>query len=205
MGSESQWGSEDQTRHTAYEVAVEKTIWFQNRTSTLFEGFISPLAVGGDSSEEIARAVAFRVERGTGTSGRTPGFKDERFEQAPAPTRARSRCMGSQRGELESDARTAWRHDARVGRHGPRRLYIGPARDCHLSTVDRFLAGPSQAPFPVQASGSLRARSISSPKRRLCAARRKERGATPFHTLEFSSIITFVIHPSAGSFRVPLP
>ena len=28
------WGSEDQTRHSAYEVAAEKTIRFQDRTST---------------------------------------------------------------------------------------------------------------------------------------------------------------------------
>ena len=34
--------------HSAYEVAVENTIRFQNRTSTVFEGFISPIAVGGD-------------------------------------------------------------------------------------------------------------------------------------------------------------
>ena len=47
MGAESHWGSEDQTRHSAYEVAVEKTVDFQDRTSTLFEGFISPLAVVG--------------------------------------------------------------------------------------------------------------------------------------------------------------
>ena len=81
MGAESHWGSEDQTRHSAYEVAVEKTIHFQDRTSTLFEGFISPLAVGGDTPEEIARAVALRTERGTSTSARTPGFMDQRFSE----------------------------------------------------------------------------------------------------------------------------
>jgi hypothetical protein len=58
---------------------VESTIRFQNRTSTVFEGFISPSAVGGDTPEEIARAVALRTERATGTSGRTPGFMDKRF------------------------------------------------------------------------------------------------------------------------------
>src|SRR6187401_3520134 len=79
MGSQSHWGSEDQTRHSAYEVAVESTIRFQTRTSTVFEGFISPIAVGGDSPEEIARAVALRTERGTGTSGGTPGVMDKRF------------------------------------------------------------------------------------------------------------------------------
>src|SRR6185436_19830520 len=67
--------------HSAYEVAVEGTIRFQTRTSTLFEGFISPLAVGGDTPEEIARAVAFRTERGTSTSARTPGFMDQRFSE----------------------------------------------------------------------------------------------------------------------------
>ena len=81
MGAESHWGSEDQTLHSAYEVAVEKTIRFQNRTSTLFESFISPIAVGGDAPEEIARTVALRTERGTGTSSRTPGFMDERFAE----------------------------------------------------------------------------------------------------------------------------
>ena len=81
MGKESHWGSEDQTRHSAYEVALEKTIRFQNRTSTVFEIFISPIAVGGDTPEEIARAVALRVERGTGTSGRTPGVMDQRFAE----------------------------------------------------------------------------------------------------------------------------
>jgi hypothetical protein len=81
MGSESHWGSEDPKRHSAYEVAVEKTIRFQTRTSTLFESFISPIAVGGDTPEEIARAVALRTERGIGTSGRTPGFMDKRFGQ----------------------------------------------------------------------------------------------------------------------------
>ena len=79
MGSQSHWWSEEQTRHSACEVAVESAIRFQTRTSTLFESFISPIAVGGDSPEEIARAVALRVERGTGTSGRTPGFMDKRF------------------------------------------------------------------------------------------------------------------------------
>ena len=52
---------------------------FQTRTSTLFESFISPIAVGGDDPEEIARTVALRVERGTGTSGRTPGFMHDEY------------------------------------------------------------------------------------------------------------------------------
>jgi len=77
MGSQSHWGSEDPKRHSAYEVAVESTIRFQNRTSTLFESFISPTAVGGDTPEEIARTVALRTERGS--SGRTPRFMDKRF------------------------------------------------------------------------------------------------------------------------------
>jgi len=37
------------------------------------------ISVGGDTPEEIARAVALRIERGTGTTGRTPGFMDKRF------------------------------------------------------------------------------------------------------------------------------
>jgi hypothetical protein len=83
MGSESHWGSEDPKRHRAYEVAVEKTIRFQNRTSTLFESFISPIAVRGDTPEEIARtlrcepseapaAVAARL--GSWTSGSVNSF-----------------------------------------------------------------------------------------------------------------------------------
>jgi hypothetical protein len=84
MGSQSHWGSEDQVLHSAYEVAVEKTIRFQNRTSTLFESFISPIAVGGDTPEEIARTVALRTERGTSTSGRTPGVMDQRFAELKA-------------------------------------------------------------------------------------------------------------------------
>ena len=79
MGSQSHWGAEDQTRHSAYEVAVESTIRFHNRTSRVFESFISPIAVGGDSPEEIARAVALQTERGTGASSRRPGFMDKRF------------------------------------------------------------------------------------------------------------------------------
>jgi hypothetical protein len=79
MGPESHWGPEDDGRHSAYEVALEKTIRFQTRTSTVFESFISPLAVGGDTPEEVARTVALRVENGTGSSGRTPGDMDERF------------------------------------------------------------------------------------------------------------------------------
>jgi hypothetical protein len=74
MGSQSHWGSEDDTLHGNYEVAVEKTIQFTTRTSTLFETFIAPIAVAGDSPEEVARAVALRVERGTGSSNRTPGW-----------------------------------------------------------------------------------------------------------------------------------
>ena len=39
MGSQSHWGSEDQTRRSAYEMAVESTIRFQTRSSTVFESF----------------------------------------------------------------------------------------------------------------------------------------------------------------------
>ena len=81
MGSQSHWGSEDQALHGNYEAAVEKTIRFQTRTSTIFERFISPIAVGGDTPEEIARSVALRVERGTGTSVRTPGFMHEHYAE----------------------------------------------------------------------------------------------------------------------------
>jgi hypothetical protein len=79
MGSQSHWGSEDQTLHGNYEVAVEKTIRFQTRTSTLFENFIRPIAVGGDTPEEVARAVALRTEHGTGTSERDPGWMHEHY------------------------------------------------------------------------------------------------------------------------------
>jgi hypothetical protein len=73
MGSQSHWGSEDQTRHGAYEVAVEGTVRFQNRTSTVFESFVSPTVVGGDPkrshgpwrcalSEASARVAAHNEE-----------------------------------------------------------------------------------------------------------------------------------------------
>jgi hypothetical protein len=74
MGSQSHWGSENEQLHGNYEAAVEKTIRFQTRSSTLFEAFIDPLAVGGDTPEDVARTVALRVEHGTGTSGRNPGW-----------------------------------------------------------------------------------------------------------------------------------
>ena len=80
MGSDSHWGSEDPTLHGNYEAAVENTIRFTTRTSTLFESFISPIPVGGDGPEEVARAVARRIETGTGTSGRTPGWMHDRYE-----------------------------------------------------------------------------------------------------------------------------
>lgn len=64
MGKQSHWGPEDDTLYGNCEAAVEKTIRFQDRTSTLFETFISPMAVGGDSPEEIARMVALCIERG---------------------------------------------------------------------------------------------------------------------------------------------
>lgn len=73
MGSQSHWGSEDPALHGAYEAAVETTIRFQTRSSTVFEAFIKLATVGGNTPEEIARAVALRTEKGTGTSGRTPG------------------------------------------------------------------------------------------------------------------------------------
>jgi hypothetical protein len=79
MGADSHWGSEDDALHGNYEAAVEKTIQFTSRTSTLFETFISPIAVGGNSPEEIARTVALRTERGTGNTGRNPGWMHARY------------------------------------------------------------------------------------------------------------------------------
>jgi len=59
MGSQSHWGSEDQKRHSAYEVAVESTIRFQTRTSIVFESFISPIAVGGDSPGRLRERLPY--------------------------------------------------------------------------------------------------------------------------------------------------
>ena len=95
---ESHWGSEDQTRDSAYEVALEKTIHFQDRTSTLFEGFISPLAVGGDTPEEIARVVALRTERGTrphlAPEKWDDGFRTQTGQNANVAANGIAKCCG---------------------------------------------------------------------------------------------------------------
>lgn len=81
MGTGSHWGPDDDVLHGNYEAAVEKTIQFTTRTSTLFESFISSIAVAGDTPEEIARTVALRTENGTGNTGRTPGWMHAHYAE----------------------------------------------------------------------------------------------------------------------------
>ena len=66
---------------------------------------MSPMSVGGDTPEEIARPIALRVERGTGTSGRTPSFMDGELEDSPL----RCENYGNQSGY----ARRLWKLDRR--------------------------------------------------------------------------------------------
>jgi hypothetical protein len=79
MGSQSHWGPEDDALHGNYEAAIEKTMQFTTRRSTLLDVFIKPIDVGGDTPETIARTVALRVERGTGDSNRHPGWMHEHY------------------------------------------------------------------------------------------------------------------------------
>ena len=57
MGADSHWGSKDDALHGNYEAAVEKTIQFTSRTSTLFETFISPIVVGAGGLERAQGLV----------------------------------------------------------------------------------------------------------------------------------------------------
>jgi hypothetical protein len=72
MGSKSHWGAEDQKLHAAYEVAVEATMDFKTRSSSLLDSYITARTVTGTTPETIARTAARYTEKGTG--GRTTGW-----------------------------------------------------------------------------------------------------------------------------------
>ena len=70
MGKESHFGKEDDDVHKKYETAVNNTVDFKTRTSSLIDSFTTPVTV--DGSTAIAVSVAKFTE--TGTSGRNPRF-----------------------------------------------------------------------------------------------------------------------------------
>ena len=76
MGAESHWGAEDQTIHKAYENAVDRRVDFHSRGSSLLDPFLAPVAVDGNTPEEIAEAIARFVEQGGGTD-QTPGVMND--------------------------------------------------------------------------------------------------------------------------------
>lgn len=82
MGAQSHWGTEDKKVHGDYEIAVEKTIDFGDRSSSLLDGYIHPVQVSGNTPEEIARAAASFTERGS--DGRNPRWMHQRYEQLTA-------------------------------------------------------------------------------------------------------------------------
>jgi hypothetical protein len=73
MGAESHWGAEDQALHAAYENAVDATVDFRSRRSSLLDGFVKREAVTGDTPEAMAEAVAAFTETGDHSTER-PGW-----------------------------------------------------------------------------------------------------------------------------------
>lgn len=73
MGAQSHWGAEDQKLHAAYENAIDRTVDYKTRTSTMLDKYLSPTPVEGTTPESIAEAVARFAETG-GHSSRTPGW-----------------------------------------------------------------------------------------------------------------------------------
>jgi hypothetical protein len=73
MGVGSHWGAEDQKIHAAYENAVDATVDYTTRSSTLLDVYLKPVDVPGMTPEEIANAVALYTEQGGGTE-QTPGW-----------------------------------------------------------------------------------------------------------------------------------
>ncbi len=73
MGVGSHWGAEDQRIHAAYENAVDRTVDFRTRRSSLLDTYIKTVAVSGRTPEAIAEAVALFDEQGGGTAHR-PGW-----------------------------------------------------------------------------------------------------------------------------------
>jgi Zinc dependent phospholipase C len=83
MGAGSHWGAEDQKLHAAYENAVDRTIDFRTRTSSLLDGYLATVTVGGDKPEDIAEAVARFDEDGAGRTQR-PGWMIDRLTKMKA-------------------------------------------------------------------------------------------------------------------------
>lgn len=78
MGVGSHWGAEDQKIHAAYENAVDRTVDYHTRTSSLLDSYLKPVTVTGDTPEKIAEAVALYTEQGGGTT-QTPGWMIQRL------------------------------------------------------------------------------------------------------------------------------
>jgi len=73
MGEGSHWGAEGQKIHAAYENAVDGTVDFRTRTSSLLDSYMKAVRVPGDTPEEIAEAVALFSEKGSGRT-QNPGW-----------------------------------------------------------------------------------------------------------------------------------
>jgi hypothetical protein len=88
MGAQSHWGSESKEVHSKYEAAVERSIDFTTRTSSLLDPFVKEIAVGADTPEGVALAVARHTERGNGD--RTPRWMHSRthFPWTDSPRRS---------------------------------------------------------------------------------------------------------------------
>ena len=78
MGPQSHWGSEDQTAHKKYEIAVDKTVDKAAHTSSLLDSFIHSVPVTGSTPEEIALGAAAFTEKGDGTE--RPGLMHTQYK-----------------------------------------------------------------------------------------------------------------------------
>jgi len=67
MGPQSHWGSEDQTLHKKYEMAVDKTVDKTTRKSSLLDSFMHSVPVTGNTPEEIAAGAAAFTEKSNAT------------------------------------------------------------------------------------------------------------------------------------------
>ena len=78
MGVGSHWGAEDQKIHAAYENAVDATIDYKTRSSSLLDGYLKSVNVHGLTPEAIAEAVALHTEQG-GRTTQNPGWMIQRL------------------------------------------------------------------------------------------------------------------------------
>ena len=79
MGKESHHGREDDDVHKKYETAVNGTVDFKTRSSSLLDMFIQPATVSGTTAGAIAVSVARFTENGSGKTGRDPKFMHARY------------------------------------------------------------------------------------------------------------------------------